>query len=61
MFEPTAMTVLRVRMAVSTLRALGMPVADAQDGTATVEVLIGEDGVARSIRPARAVRTSGIQ
>ena len=51
--EPTAMTVVRVRMRASVLATLGMRVGPDHDDTVTVEVLVGEDGVARRIRPVR--------
>jgi hypothetical protein len=47
---------MRVRMPRSAFSRLGVPIANPDgDGMVDVEVLVGEDGVARSIRRATAV------
>ena len=55
MFDSTAATVIRVRMPRSALAALGLPIAEPDAaGAVDVEMLVGEDGVARTIRRATA-------
>jgi hypothetical protein len=59
--EPFADTatlhVVRVRMARMALATLGVPIADPDaEGLVDVEMLVGDDGVARSIRNATFVR-----
>ena len=50
------LTMMRVRMPRSAFSRLGVPIANPDgDGMVDVEVLVGEDGVARSIRRATAV------
>jgi hypothetical protein len=50
------LTMMRIRMPRSTFARLGVPIANPDgDGMVDVEVLVGEDGVARSIRRAAAV------
>ena len=50
------LTMMRVRMPRSAFSRLGVPIANPDgDGMVDVEVLVGEDGVARSIRRAAAV------
>ncbi len=50
------LTMMRVRMSRSAFSRLGVPIANPDgDGMVDVEVLVGEDGVARSIRRATAV------
>jgi hypothetical protein len=52
-----ALHVVRVRMARMALATLGMPMADPDaEGLVDVEMLVGDDGVARSIRNATFVR-----
>jgi len=49
---------IRVRMERRTFARLGVPIANPDgDGMVDVEMLVGEDGVARSIRRATAVVT----
>jgi hypothetical protein len=56
-FSDTALHVVRVRMARMALATLGMPIADPDaEGLVDVEILVGDDGVARSIRNATFVR-----
>lgn len=48
--DPTMLQVVRVRMARTALATLGMPIVDPDaEGLVNVEMLVGEDGVARSI------------
>ena len=48
--NPTMLQVVRVRMARTALATLGMPIVDPDaEGLVNVEMLVGEDGVARSI------------
>ena len=55
--DPAALHVVRVRMARMALATLGMPIADPDaEGLVDVEILVGDDGVARSIRNATFVR-----
>ena len=55
-FDAAAATVVRLRMPRSTLVSLGVPIPDPDAaGEVDIELLVGEDGVARSIRRARAV------
>jgi len=50
------LTMMRVRMPRSAFSRLGVPIANPDgDGMVDVEMLVGEDGVARSIRRATAV------
>jgi hypothetical protein len=54
-FDSSAATVIRVRMPRSALAALGLPIAEPDAaGAVDVEMLVGEDGVARTIRRASA-------
>jgi hypothetical protein len=56
---PSTLTVMRVRMPRTAFARLGMPIVNPEaDGMVDVEVLVGEDGVARSIRRAAAVGLS---
>lgn len=55
-YMDTPLTMMRVRMSRSAFSRLGVPIANPDgDGMVDVEVLVGEDGVARSIRRATAV------
>ena len=55
--DTAALQVMRVRMARRALATLGMPLAEPDaDGLVDVELLVGDDGVARSIRNATFVR-----
>lgn len=52
----TPLTIMRVRMPRSAFSRLGVPIANPDgEGMVDVDVLVGEDGVARSIRRATAV------
>jgi hypothetical protein len=54
--EPGPLMLMRVRMTRREFSRLGVPISNPQgDGLVDVEVLVGEDGVARSIRRAVAV------
>ena len=54
--DAASLTLMRVRMPRSAFSNLGVPIANPEgDGLVDVEVLVGEDGVARSIRRAAAV------
>ena len=54
--DSASLTMMRVRMPRSAFSRLGVPIANPDgDGMVDVEVLVGEDGVARSIRRAAAV------
>jgi hypothetical protein len=54
--EPGPLMLMRVRMTRREFSRLGVPIGNPQgDGLVDVEVLVGEDGVARSIRRAVAV------
>lgn len=54
--DSAPLTLMRVRMPRSAFSQLGVPIANPDgDGLVEVEVLVGEDGVARSIRRAAAV------
>jgi hypothetical protein len=54
--DGASLTLMRVRMPRSAFSNLGVPIANPDgDGLVDVEVLVGEDGVARSIRRAAAV------
>jgi hypothetical protein len=54
------LTLLRVRMTRREFSRLGVPISNPEgDGLVDVEVLVGEDGVARSIRRAVAVGWTG--
>jgi len=56
MSDSASLTLMRVRMPRSAFSSLGVPIANPDaDGLVDVEVLVGEDGVARSIRRAAAV------
>jgi hypothetical protein len=60
--DPTALNVMRVRMSRSALANLGLPILDPDAaGVVDVEVLVGEDGVARSIRRAAFAETHVIE
>ena len=60
--DPTALSVMRVRMSRSALASLGFPIMDPDAaGVVDVEMLVGEDGVARSIRRAAFVETPVIE
>lgn len=49
--DPSTITVVRVRMSRHALASLGVPIVDPDaDRTIEVEMLVGEDGVVRSIR-----------
>lgn len=55
--DPATLHVVRVRMARMALASLGMPLAEPDaEGLVDVEILVGDDGVARSIRNATFVR-----
>ena len=57
--DAASLHVVRVRMARMALATLGMPITDPDaDGLVDVEMLVGDDGVARSIRNATFVRDS---
>jgi len=61
-FDPTAATVVRLRMPRATLVSLGVPIHDPDAaGEVDVELLVGEDGIARSIRRARAAAAYEMQ
>lgn len=54
--EPGPLMLMRVRMTRREFSRLGVPISNPQgDGLVDVEVLVGEDGVARSVRRAVAV------
>jgi hypothetical protein len=54
------LTLMRVRMTRREFSKLGVPISNPEgDGLVDVEVLVGEDGVARSIRRAVAVNWTG--
>jgi hypothetical protein len=54
--EPGPLMLMRVRMTRREFSRLGVPISNPQgDGLVDVEVLVGEDGVARSSRRAVAV------
>jgi hypothetical protein len=54
--DPGPLMLMRVRMTRREFSRLGVPISNPQgDGLVDVEVLVGEDGVARSIRRAVAV------
>jgi len=58
--EPGPLMLMRVRMTRREFSRLGVPITNPQgDGLVDVEVLVGEDGVARSIRRAVAVGWTG--
>ncbi len=60
--DPAALSVMRVRMSRSALASLGFPILDPDSaGVVDVEVLVGEDGVARSIRRAAFAETRVIE
>jgi hypothetical protein len=60
--DPTSLQVVRLRMRRAGLASLGVPLANPDaDGLIEVEVLVGEDGVARSIRRTALVTTEGIE
>jgi hypothetical protein len=50
--DSSSLHVVRVRMARAALATLGMPVDPTAEGLVDVEMLVGDDGVARSIRKA---------
>lgn len=54
--DPSSLTVVRMRVPMRTLSHLPLPIVDTEtSGSVVIEVLVGEDGVARSIRPVSAV------
>ena len=54
--DPSALHVVRARMSRAALASLGMPIVDPNvDGVVEVEMLVGDDGVAQSIRHAALV------
>jgi hypothetical protein len=54
--DPSALHVVRARMSRAALASLGMPIVDPNvDGVVEVEMLVGDDGVAQSIRHATLV------
>ena len=54
--DPSALHIVRVRMSRMALATLGMPILNPDaDGLVDVEMLVGDDGVARSIRHAALV------
>jgi hypothetical protein len=58
--DPGPRMLMRVRMTRREFSRLGVPISNPQgDGLVDVEVLVGEDGVARSIRRAVAVGWTG--
>lgn len=60
--DRAGLTVMRVRMSRSAFASLGFPIMEPDAaGTVDVEVIVGEDGVARSIRRAAITETSVIQ
>jgi hypothetical protein len=62
--DPDALHVVHVRMPRTTLATLGMPIGDPDArGLVDVEMLVGDDGVARSIRNATFARepTEGVR
>jgi hypothetical protein len=60
--DPASMQVVRLRMRRAGLASLGVPLANPDaDGLIEVEVLVGEDGVARSIRRTALVTTEEIE
>ena len=50
--DSSTLHIVRVRMARAALATLGMPVDPTAEGLVDVEMLVGDDGVARSIRKA---------
>jgi hypothetical protein len=55
-FDPSATSIVRVRMPRAALATLGIPIADPDaSGLVDVELLVGEDGFARTIRRVAAV------
>jgi hypothetical protein len=57
--DASAISVVRVRVPRSTLAHLGIPIADPEaGGSVDLEVLVGEDGIARTIRRAMPVTGS---
>ncbi len=60
--DGAGLMVMRVRMSRSALASIGFPIPDPDAaGTVDVEVIVGEDGVARSIRRAALVETPVFQ
>lgn len=60
--DPTSLQVVRLRMRRAGLASLGVPLANPDaEGLIEVEVLVGEDGVARSIRRTALVTTEGME
>ncbi len=54
--DPSALHVVRARISRAALASLGMPIVDPNvDGVVEVEMLVGDDGVAQSIRHATLV------
>ena len=59
---PTGLSVMRVRMSRSALASLGFPILEPDAaGVVDVEVIVGEDGVAQSIRRAAFTETHVIE
>jgi hypothetical protein len=60
--DPASLQVMRVRMRRAGLVSLGLPVVNPDaDGLVEVEVLVGEDGVARAIRRTALVTAGEIE
>jgi len=60
--EPTGLSVVRVRMSRSAFASLGFPILEPDAaGVVDVEVIVGEDGVAQSIRRAAFAETHVIE
>lgn len=60
--DPAATSVVRVRMPRRALAGLGIPLADPEGGGAVdLEILVGEDGIARTIRRVVPVAASAAQ
>jgi hypothetical protein len=54
--DPSGLHIVRARMSRAALASLGMPIVDPNlDGVVEVEMLVGDDGVAQSIRHATLV------
>jgi hypothetical protein len=62
MFDPARATVVSVRMPRSALAFFGLPVAELEaGGDVDVEMIVGEDGIARAIRRVRAAATDSTE
>lgn len=60
MADPAALQIMRLRMPRAGLANLGVPLVNPDaDGLVDVELLVGDDGVARAIRRATLVATGG--